>query len=199
MSETSANARAPLRERLREKLPEILIEAGSIVVALLLAFAVNAWNERRQENERAEAARDAILAELRSNQQEIESARGALKDIVGTLQGALDGSKPAPHELRVNLGISLLSSAAWRATLATQASQRIDFAWITRIAKLYELQDNFLRVQNAAVDQLAATSPEESGGGKQVATTLLPRLRTLVQLADGLAASYAEVLTMPTR
>ncbi|MBO9663806.1 hypothetical protein [Dokdonella sp.] len=196
---TDAIARVPLRERLREKLPEILIEAGSIVIALLLAFAVNAWNERRQESERAEAARSAILAELRANQQEIDSARGTLKDIVATLQGALDGSKPATHELNVNLGISLLSSAAWRTTLATQTSQRIDFAWITRVAKLYELQDNFLRVQNAAVDQLAALSPGEVDSGRQVASLLLPRLRTLVQLADGLAASYAEILAAPPR
>lgn len=194
---TDATARTPLRERLREKLPEILIEAGSIVVALLLAFAVNGWNERRQESERAEAARSAILAELRANQQEIESARSTLKDIVATLQGTLHDSKPATHELHVNFGISLLSSAAWRAALATQASQRIDFAWITRIAKLYELQDNFLRVQGAAVDQLAATPPDDGGGGRQLAALLLPRFRTLVQLADGLADGYAEILAPP--
>lgn len=194
---TDATARTPLRERLREKLPEILIEAGSILIALLLAFTVNAWREHQQEIERAEVARGAILAELRSNQQEIESARATLQDIVATLQGALDGSRPATHELSVNLGISLLSSAAWRAVLATQASQQIDFVWITRIARLYELQDNFLRVQNSTIDRLATLSPDDSNSGKQVAAMLLPRFRTLVQLANGLAASYAEVLAGP--
>lgn len=198
MTVPPAISRAPMRERLREKLPEILIEAGSIVVALLLAFAVNAWHDRQQEEERADAARSAILAELRANQQEIESARATLKDIVATLQGAIDGSQPATHELSVNLGLSLLSSAAWRTALATQASQRIDFAWTTRIAKLYELQDNFLRVQNAAVDQLAAIPPGDALGGKQVAALLMPRFRTLVQLADGLASGYADTLTQAT-
>ncbi|HEY0230688.1 MAG TPA: hypothetical protein VGC55_05515 [Dokdonella sp.] len=194
MNDPSVSARPGLRERLREKLPEIVIEAGSVVLALLLALALNQWNERQQENERAEIARNAILAELRANRQEIDGAHAKLQGIVTMLRDALDTSKPPPHELQVQLGISLLSAAAWHATLATQASQRIDFAWLTRIAKVYELQDNFLRVQNAAVDQLSAVPPDDSVNGKQIAALLLPRFSALDQLAQGLALGYAETL-----
>jgi type II secretory pathway component PulM len=194
MNEPLRTERPVLRERLRDKLPEILIEAASVVLALLLALAVNEWHERRQENERALDARRAILAELRANSAEIRSSRAALKDIVQTLRGALDDSKPAANKLKIDLGISLLSAAAWRAALATQASQRIDFDWITRIAKVYELQDNFLRVQNAAIDQLNAVPSDSSADGRQIASTLLPRFRALDQFAQGLAANYAETL-----
>lgn len=183
-----------LRERLRDKLPEILIEAASVVLALLLALAVNEWHDRRQEDERAAVARRAILAELRANSAEIRSSRGALKEIVQTLRGALDDSKPAMDKLQINLGISLLSAAAWRAALATQASQRLEFDWITRVAKVYELQDNFLRVQNAAIDQLAALPPDGGSGAHQVAALLVPRFSALEQLSDGLERSYDEVL-----
>ena len=82
MTDPSASAPPRLRERLREKLPEIVIEAGSVVLALLLALAVNQWNERQQENERAAIAHNAILAELRSNRQEIEGAHAKLQEIV---------------------------------------------------------------------------------------------------------------------
>jgi hypothetical protein len=199
MNEPLRTERPVLRERLRDKLPEILIEAASIVLALLLALAVNEWHDRRQENERALDARRAILAELRANSAEIRSSRAALKDIVQTLRGALDDSKPAANKLKIDLGISLLSAAAWRAALATQASQRIDFDWITRIAKVYELQDNFLRVQNAAIDQLAALPPDGGSGAHEVAAILVPRFSALEQLAQGLARSYDEVLgTQPT-
>ena len=198
MIDSSASAKSGLRERLREKLPEILIEAGSVVFALLLALAINQWNERRQENERAETARNAILAELRANRQEIDTAHGKLQEIATTLREALDPSKPPLHELQVDLGISLLSAAAWHATLATQASQRIDFAWLTRIAKLYELQDHFLRVQNTTVDQLSAVPPDDSVTGKQIAAMLLPRFRALDQLAQDLQGSYADALDAPT-
>ena len=194
MSERSRPERPVLRERLRDKLPEILIEAASVVLALLLALAVNEWHDRRQENERAFDARRAILAELRANSGEIESSRAALKGIVQTLRDALDDSKPAATKLQINLGISLLSAAAWHAALATQASQRIDFDWITRIAKVYELQENFLRMQNAAIDQLAALPPDGGSGAHQVAALLVPRFSALEQLSDGLARSYDEVL-----
>lgn len=198
MNERPRPERPVLRERLRDKLPEILIEAASVVLALLLALAVNEWHDRRQENERAFDARRAILAELRANSSEIQSSRAALKDIVQTLRGALDDSKPATSKLEVRLGISLLSAAAWRAALATQASQRIDFDWITRVAKVYELQENFLRVQNAAIDQLAALPPDGGSGAHQIAAMLVPRFSALEQLAEGLAHSYDEVLGAQT-
>lgn len=129
--------RARLRERLRDKLPEIFIEAGSVVLALLLAFAINEWHDRRQENERAAVAREAILRELRANASEIASTRTALAPILASLRGALDETQAEPRELKVNLNLSLLSSAAWHAALATQASQRVDFEWMTRVAKVY--------------------------------------------------------------
>jgi hypothetical protein len=187
----------PLRERLREKLPEILIEAASVVIAVLLAMAVNQWHDDQQERERASAARNAIVAELRENRQELDSALPKLKGIVSELKDALDEKKPHPSEMNVNLGISLLSAAAWHAALATQASQRIDFAWMTRIAKVYELQENFLRVQNAAIDQLGMTAPGGDATGRQIAQSLIPRFSALGQLAEGLSAGYADVLAEP--
>jgi len=218
MSEPAA--RPSLRERLTEKLPEILIEAASVVIALLLALALNGWNEDRQMRERANTARAAILAELRGNKQEIEEARPKLKEIVDRLTVAADDDAPeAPssksaaspeppatpqrggsasgaehHELQVTLGISLLSAAAWHAALATQASQEIDFAWMTRVAKVYELQENYLRVQGVAVDQLTAIPADRSASEKQVAQSLVARMSALSQLADGLSKSYDDVL-----
>jgi len=67
----------PLRRRLREKLPEILIEAASVVLALLLALGASAWHERNQDIERAQTARAAILAELRNNRTELGKNREA--------------------------------------------------------------------------------------------------------------------------
>jgi hypothetical protein len=185
---------ARLGERLRDKLPEIFIESGSVVLALLLAFAVNEWHDRRQEDERAAVAREAIVRELHANAKEIESTRSALAPVLASLHGALDAAQAEPHELKVELGLSLLSPAAWRAALATQSSQRIDFEWTMRVAKVYELQDSFLHVQEAAVDQLAALPPGGDADGRRIAAALLPRLGALAQLADGLAASYADVL-----
>ena len=127
--------KASLSTRLAERLPEILIEAASVVFALLLALALNQWNERRELRERGAAVRAAIRAELSENRLEIDSARPHLAEIRRQLRDAIDGKAAAAHELTVDLGVSLLSAAAWRAALATQATQTIDFKWMTNVAK----------------------------------------------------------------
>jgi len=192
MSEPAA--RPSMRERLTEKLPEILIEAASVVLALLLALALNGWNENREMRARGDAARAAILAELRENRQEIQGAEPKLKEIVASLSAALSKDAPPTHELSINLGISLLSEAAWRAALATQASQTLDFSWMTRVAKVYELQESYQRAQGLAVDQLSSIPADPNLSGAQIARSLVPRMSALSQLADGLARSYDDVL-----
>ena len=194
-SEPARAARSTLRARLHEKLPEILIEAASVVLALLLALALNAWNERREEHERADNARAAILSELGENRKEIEDARPRLASIVADLAAAAAEPDGASNDaLQINLGLSLLSAAAWHAALATQATQTIDFAWITRVAKVYELQDDYLRVQNAMLDQLGSIPPDKNLSRATLAKTLMSRLATMSQLAEGLSRSYDDVL-----
>jgi hypothetical protein len=182
--------KAALSAQLSEKLPEILIEAASVVFALLLALALNQWNERRELRERGETVRAAIRAELAENRIEIDAARPALADIRKHLRAVLDGSEVAEHELTVNLGVSLLSAAAWHASLATQASETIDFKWMTTVAKIYELQDNYLHVQAATVDQLTSIPAGGDKDAKVIAASLIARIDGLAQLADGLAKAY---------
>ena len=183
-----------LRSRLTEKLPEILIEAGSVVFALLLALALNQWNERRELRERGDAVRSAIRAELAENRIEIASARPNLLEIQRELRDVIDGKELAEHALSVDLGVSLLSAAAWRAALATQATQTIDFKWMTKVAKIYELQDNYLHVQAAAVDQLTSIPAGGNKDAKAIAESLISRVDGLAQLADGLAKAYDDEL-----
>lgn len=186
--------KASLSTRLAERLPEILIEAASVVFALLLALALNQWNERRELRERGAAVRAAIRAELSENRAEIDSARPHLAEIRRQLRDAVDGKAAAAHELTVDLGVSLLSAAAWRAALATQATQTIDFKWMTNVAKIYELQDNYLHVQAAAVDQLTSIPAGGDKDAKAIAASLIARMDGLAQLADGLAKAYDDEL-----
>jgi len=186
--------KAALSTRLAEKLPEILIEAASVVFALLLALALNQWNERRELSERVEAVRAAIRAELAENRLEIASTRPNLADIRTRLREVVEGKQDAAHQLTVNLGVSLLSAAAWHAALATQASETIDFKWMTSVATIYELQENYLHVQAAAVDQLTSIPVGGDSGAKVIAGALIPRIDGLAQLADGLAKAYDDEL-----
>ncbi len=186
--------RTTLRTRLREKLPEILIEAASVVLALTLALALNAWNQNRELHERADIARAGILAELRANRDELDASRPKLHKIVDSLRQKLATDAPEPHEVTVLLGVTQLSSAAWRAALATDAMRTVDFAWISEVARVYEIQDEYLRLQQNALDQIGSIPADPTLGGKAVAASLVPRFNVLVQIADGLSRNYAEIL-----
>ncbi|WP_371280192.1 hypothetical protein [Dokdonella sp.] len=189
--------RPSLAIRLRERLPEILIEAASVVVALLLALAINNWSEERQQTLRADAARAAILVELQENRSELAGVQPNIRATLESLRAAVSSEAPQPKELRVELDIALLSSAAWQAAATTRASQSIDLAWITRMAKVYELQENFQRVQNLAVDQLGSIAPENGMDGREIALSMIPRLNALAQIADGLMQDYDRALASP--
>jgi hypothetical protein len=188
------NPDAAFSARLAEKIPEILIEAGSVVFALLLALALNQWNEKRELRERADVVRAAIRAELAEDRIEIETARPALAKIRQKLRDVISGKDMAEHELTVDLGVSLLSAAAWHAALATQASEAIDFRWMTKVAKIYELQENYQHVQATAVDQLTSIPAGGDKTPKAIAESLIARFDGLAQLADGLANAYDDEL-----
>ena len=67
----AAASRASLGARLGERLPEILIEALFMLVAVVLAFAVEEWREERELDGLAAEARGAILQEVRRNRDEL--------------------------------------------------------------------------------------------------------------------------------
>ena len=134
---------ATVGERLRAKLPEVLFEAVSIVFAVLLALAVDEWRDDRAQRQAAERARQAILAEVRTNQDQLRRVleRNARwrQQIVDTLAdpcGIPDGMKPS-------MSWAQLSSAAWRTAQSTQAAQRFDYGWLISVAQLYEGQALF--------------------------------------------------------
>jgi hypothetical protein len=56
-----AAPRASLGMRIAERLPEIMIEALFMLVAVVLAFAVEEWREERELDGLAAQARGAIL------------------------------------------------------------------------------------------------------------------------------------------
>ncbi|MEP7042891.1 MAG: hypothetical protein ABI843_07500 [Dokdonella sp.] len=194
MSDARLTQQPALRTRLREKLPEIMIEAASVVLALLLAQAFGVWRENQQHAELAAQARTAILAEVRENAGDLENLRARNTMIVDNLT-AVAGEKPDAHgEIKVDMNLALLSEAAWRAALATGAIQYADYRWTMRVAKVYELQDVVLHAQTVAVDQLTDVSDNDKETPQELARRLLSRQKALGQMAAGLGEGYRELL-----
>lgn len=195
----AATSRPRLASRVRERLPEILIEAFFVLVAVVLAFAVDQWREERELAGRALEARRAIVAELASNREELRDARRELDTALAALAAAQSAvpepsAAPARRELAVNLSLALLSSAAWRTAQATEASRRLDYAWLLSVSRVYELQAMYLDAQWAAVMRLSSLAPTGEQTSADVARTIQGRVKLASTLCDGLLSAYGEVL-----
>jgi hypothetical protein len=189
----SQNSLPPLHSRLREKLPEILIEAASVLLGLLLAFAANAWHERSQDRERADQARAAILAELSDNRKEFVTSRDAIAKLIDDLRKAKK-DESSVHEMSVTIPLALLSEAAWHTAQATQAVRDVDYAWMIRVSKVYELQAMYRQTQASVVQQLADIDSMNINTRADVARQLLGRVSAMADLGKGLDGAYAELL-----
>ncbi|MEE8595438.1 MAG: hypothetical protein V3T25_06155 [Gemmatimonadota bacterium] len=61
--------------RLKSKLPELVVEGFSVMLAVLLALAADSWREDRANRELAALARASVLEEVRGNLAELEDTR----------------------------------------------------------------------------------------------------------------------------
>jgi hypothetical protein len=103
---------------------------------------------------------------------------------------------PALPDPAVNLSsLALLSSAAWRTAQSTEASRRMDYAWMLQISQTYELQAMYQDAQSATIDALVThrTSMDEATR-RATARALLGRIRVLTSLGQALEDDYADIL-----
>jgi hypothetical protein len=190
-------ARSRVRDRLRAKLPEILLEAASVVLALLLAFAVDRWREEQSHGEMAARARDTINRELRANRDELRGTVAGNRKVLETLDREIAELKGEdPRSLTTTVHLAQLSAAAFEAAKATQAIQFVEFEWLVRVGRVYELQRTFGLTQDAALNEVSAAAGILAGGEKplSVMERLRSRIRTSQQLGEGLLRSYDEAI-----
>ena len=121
-------------EPLRNKLPSLFLEAFSVVLAVLLALAVDQWREDRANAALAQLAADRIESEVRANRQELSRAAGRHGEIYEDLETSLEQlpERGSNVDFEVNFGglveeWELLSADASR--LDEAVSQVLDAVW----------------------------------------------------------------------
>ena len=67
-----------VREQVRAKLPELLLEAVSVVFAVLVALAANEWRQNLADKQVAHRALTGIAEEMRASLEEFGSGRESL-------------------------------------------------------------------------------------------------------------------------
>lgn len=183
------------RPQLREKLPELILEAASVVFAVLLALAVDEWRETRSQDALAERARASILEEIRGNEAELRRTRDKNRALLRRIEETLARGRQGPEmSLEFNFQIALVSSASWHTAQMTQAASFLDFDWVRRVSKVYEFQDLYVTSQSAVVDRISGISEILDNDPFRMLRIIADRLRTNLELQDSLLEKYGEVL-----
>jgi hypothetical protein len=172
---------------IRRKLPQLLLEAASVVFAVLVALAVDEWRQDRENVQLAQRALGGIASEIRSNLGELDDARDANRAMLVVLDSAL--TSETPQGFGVHFEYALLSSAAWQTSQVTQAIHFVDYGLVQRIARVYDLQTLFVESQRGLVDQMSGTA-----GVDDPVAPLRRRLEVLMELEAGLTDVYREIL-----
>ncbi|MCB1037785.1 MAG: hypothetical protein KDD47_28385 [Acidobacteria bacterium] len=181
-------------------MPSLLLEAFSVVLAVLLALAVDEWREERADSALGKLAEERITTEIRANLEELSASAARHDEILAGLDRSL-AEVPAEGsqlELAVNFSIAVLSSSAWETSRATQAVNHMDFDRVLRIARVYDLQDLYLEAQREVVRHISALG---SGGGlspQEILRGLRGRISTVQELEQGLLSAYREALAAET-
>ena len=118
-----AVASSSLRSRLHEKLPEIIIEATFLALAVLVAFAIDAWRVERQQKSDARVAVASIRAELKENQASVMASLPGLRNRLAAIAPLIDSERKSARGNRIKIGFVLakLSTASWTMALNNQS------------------------------------------------------------------------------
>jgi hypothetical protein len=184
------------RARLRQRLPDILLEAFSVVFAVLLALGVDDWQEARRNEEMAAYARRSITAELTANERELREAQQDNRVMLRHLRQQLAARDTSSGTIRfdVDMNVAQLTSPAWSLAQATQALRYMDYDWLLRTSRLYDFQALVADDQRDLLQMLGEISQANDTGVEQ----FQGRLAIDLVLGDSLLAAYRRFLAGET-
>jgi len=154
--ERAGPAPAPALSGLRTRLPDLIVEAGFVFLAVFLALIAEEWREDQDRRELAERALAAVVSEIEANRDEILQGDSQNQADLEALRRALDelGRGTELPEITVNYQVALTSTAAWETARMSQAINFLEFERVADLAELYELQSLFERAQDELVDRI---------------------------------------------
>ncbi|MCH9647003.1 MAG: hypothetical protein K0U98_02125 [Deltaproteobacteria bacterium] len=189
---------ASMTQNLKQRLPEILLEIFSVVLAVLVALGVNQWQEDKENAELAELARTKIEAEVRSNIDEVEGAGTKIQGLLAELRGTIkEVETGAEGEIGLSFPVAVLSSSAWDTSKATQALNYMDFEWVMRVGRVYDLQKIHHQSQTEVLNFISSMDHSEASQPARMLRGFLGRAETALELQQGLLEDYRDLLTNP--
>jgi hypothetical protein len=123
-----------------QMLRPVLTEVLSIVIGVLLALAVNEWNEDRIQTARADEAIQNILHEIESNIKLMEIVNTNNKTVVELLKNENAEVPDGSGNQQFLPGLQI-QDTAWKTLQSTGVSQVIEYSTLYTLSNVYSLQE----------------------------------------------------------
>jgi hypothetical protein len=139
---------------MRKRLPDLVVEAGMIFLAVVLALAAEEWRENRDRQALADRALYSVVEEVRSNLDELERTAPSNIARLEAARAVLEEMEAGDESGDVDIGleVSLLSTAAWQSAQMSQAVHYFDLDAMRQLSEVYEIQEMYDRMQIGMVD-----------------------------------------------
>lgn len=123
---------------------KIIIEAFSVVFAVLLALGVNKCNGERQNEELAKRAMENIQEELRNNNEILKTTIAQCERSIKECDSLILLYKKHPEKTEkpsFKMSFGVVTSVAWEAAKLTEAINFIDFENTIALSGIYEVHE----------------------------------------------------------
>ena len=139
---------------MRKRFPDLVVEAGMIFLAVVLALAAEEWRENRDRQALADRALYSVVEEVRSNLDELERTAPSNIARLEAARAVLEEMEAGDESGDVDIGleVSLLSTAAWQSAQMSQAVHYFDLDAMRQLSEVYEIQEMYDRMQTGMVD-----------------------------------------------
>jgi hypothetical protein len=200
-------------ERPPLSLNEFGIQLATITIGILIALALEGATQWVHHRSLVREARANLTSELRDNKAELDKVLQAapaseenLRTTLRFIDDMLTRHKTDIHNLTLAYTLAQLNTASRSTAEATGALGYMDYAEVKKYASVYDLQQQFARLQDrlleAWIPMLNAThggNPEAISNPalqewRQQVLTSLSYLLAEVSIGKGLSAEYAKVL-----
>jgi hypothetical protein len=174
-----------------------LTEIMSIVIGVLLALAVNEWNENRVHKKRADEAIQNIIKEIESNIKFLNIVNANNKATIELLKGE---NKPTKSESNSQFVPGLqIQDTAWKTMQSTGVSEYIQYSILYEISNIYSLQEIYKKlgyqlVQNFSSNRALIAAIKQSESTSFDNKLFLTDMELIEQVEKALLESYKKVL-----
>lgn len=179
-----------MSKRKPRRFSKYVFEMISIIAGVLVALAVDEWNEDRENNQRAGIAMQNICSEMEKNLEVLEYLHPGNLAVLEVLNLAV----PQDTNLQILPGLQL-QETAWRTMESSGITAYLDYDELFEVAQIYSIQNIYKDLGKNYIDHILETKSLAQALGNELSESDVIRSSIeLLQLMVTIEGSLMEIM-----